>query len=227
MPLADCERLTDGLLMQPGNAVSSLAFVLAGILVPVVVRRRGGGHALLAWTFGLVLFLVGVGSVAFHGPGGPAGGWVHDASITALLLLVLAVEVGHRADWSNRQVMMSWVVAASLLMLAEGVWPRVGDPLNVPLAAFAVLSVLGPELGFYRYRLPAQAQGRRSGLLVAITLLATGAIVMLLSRTGAPLCFPDTMVQGHAVWHLLAAAGLGIYAVSVTTGADQPAAVPL
>ena len=85
MPLGDCERLVDGLLMQPVNALSSLCFVLAGGLVPVAVRRKGT-PVLLGAVFGFVLALVGVGSLLFHGPGGSLAGWVHDGSITALFL---------------------------------------------------------------------------------------------------------------------------------------------
>jgi hypothetical protein len=34
---------------------------------------------------------------------------------------------------------------------------------------------------------------------------ATGLAVNLLTRTGAPLCRPDNLLQGHAAWHLLTA----------------------
>jgi hypothetical protein len=56
-----------------------------------------------------------------------------------------------------------------------------------------------------------------------VGVLALGAIVMLLSRTGAPLCFPDAVMQGHAIWHVLAALGIGIYAVATFDLVPQPA----
>ena len=45
---------------------------------------------------------------------------------------------------------------------------------------------------------------------------------MLLSRTGAPLCFPDAVMQGHAIWHVLAAVGIGIYAAAALHVVPQP-----
>jgi hypothetical protein len=216
MPSGDCERLVDGFLAQPVNAVSSLAFVLVG--TAVMVWRRGGRQAVLGWIFGLVLVLVGLGSLAFHGPGGTIAGWAHDASITALLILIVAVEIGHRAGWSTRQIETAWAVAAAGLVLVEGAWPMVADPLNAPLAFVAVLGVVGPRVAPRRSRLYRLREGRRRAVPVGVVILGTGALIMLLSRTGGPFCAPDALVQGHAIWHVLAATGTGIYAVSVSIG---------
>ena len=32
-----------------------------------------------------------------------------------------------------------------------------------------------------------------------------GLVIWRLSHTGAPLCYPESLLQGHAVWHLLCA----------------------
>jgi hypothetical protein len=37
-------------------------------------------------------------------------------------------------------------------------------------------------------------------------------VVYLLSRTGGPACDPDAVLQGHAVWHVLTAVVLGMWA---------------
>ena len=44
----------------------------------------------------------------------------------------------------------------------------------------------------------------------AVALVAFGAAVAVnvLTRTGAPLCRPHSLVQGHAAWHILAAVAL-------------------
>ena len=212
MPAADCEHLVEGWLGQPVNALSSLAFVLAGIGVPLVARRRSGRRETLTWVFGFSLALVGIGSLAFHGPGGTFAGWLHDASISALLVLILTTELGHRAAWSARLVVTSWAIMATTLMVVEWIRPGLGDPLNAPLAFFAVLGVLGPELGRRGFR---RGSERNRGRLIGAAMVGTGAIVMLLSRTGGLFCAPDALLQGHAIWHVLAATGIGVYAVSV------------
>ena len=41
--------------------------------------------------------------------------------------------------------------------------------------------------------------------------LALGAVANVLSRTGAPLCRPDSLLQGHALWHVLTAVGAALW----------------
>ena len=62
---SDCERIVVGALAQPVLAVTSLAYVAAGIAVLCWAMRM---RALLAGTAGLVLMAVGAGSFAYHGP---------------------------------------------------------------------------------------------------------------------------------------------------------------
>jgi hypothetical protein len=220
MPVGDCERLLESWVSQPVNAVSSLAFVLVGLRLLVMFRSRSGPRPILAGAFAAVLVLVGIGSFAFHGPGGVTADWVHDGSITALLALIVALELRRRAGWSDSQVLIGWSVAAAGLVLVELLRPGVGDPLNAPLAVAAIVGVMAPQLG--PGRVP-QPDRRRQRVFAAVGVLALGAIVMLLSRTGAPLCFPDAVVQGHAIWHVLAALGIGIYAVATLDVVPQPA----
>jgi hypothetical protein len=135
---SDCERIRDGFIGQPANATSSLAFVAAA----VPVWKRGG-----AWRFvAAALAFEGVGSVAYHGPGGRASKFVHDIGLVGLLAAFLAVA---RDD------------------------PRSLRPRPLPIA------------------------------------LGTAAAVLhTLSRTGGPLCSCDSRLQGHAVFHVLAAAAV-------------------
>ena len=138
----DCERIRPGLIGQPANAASSLAFIAAAV---PIWRGATGRHR--AWRgVAAALAFEGVGSVAYHGPGGKASKFVHDVG---LLFLVLAYARVARED------------AASLR-------PR---PAALVLGACAVA-------------------------------------LHTLSRTGGPLCSCNSKLQGHAVFHLLAAAAI-------------------
>jgi hypothetical protein len=53
--------------------------------------------------------------------------------------------------------------------------------------------------------------------VVAAALLGTATAVNLLSRTGDPLCNPDSLLQGHAVWHVLTALALREWALAAFT----------
>jgi hypothetical protein len=151
---SDCEALHDGLIGQPANSMSSLAYVA----VAAYVLRRGAPPAPA-----LALALVGVGSVLYHGPMPPGAEVVHDASLVALPAAALAVA------WRRRA------------------FPR------PPTAAVAAI--------------------------------AAGAVVNLLTRTGAPLCRPDSLLQGHALWHVLTAAGTGAWLVRWFPVPEVPARV--
>ena len=76
---SDCEALHPGFLGQPANAVSSVAYVLAGL---AVWRRGGPGGPALA------LGAVGVGSVLYHGPMPAGAEAAHDGALVALAAAV-------------------------------------------------------------------------------------------------------------------------------------------
>jgi hypothetical protein len=136
--VSDCERIRPGLIGQPANTLSSLSFVAAA----APLWKRGG-----AWRWvAIALAFEGVGSVAYHGPGGRLAKFVHDIGIIGLMAAFAAV--------AREQ-------------------PSVMRPRPRPLA-----------LG------------------------AAAALLHTLSRTGGPLCSCNSRVQGHAVFHVLAAAAV-------------------
>ncbi|HKQ01713.1 MAG TPA: hypothetical protein VJ735_15415, partial [Actinomycetes bacterium] len=61
---------------------------------------------------------------------------------------------------------------------------------------------------------------RRTAYLAALGAAAAGAVCWWAGRTASPLCDPDSVLQGHAAWHLLGAAALACWALAVL---DPPA----
>ena len=51
--------------------------------------------------------------------------------------------------------------------------------------------------------------------------LSIGAGIWALSRTGGPICDPDAALQGHAVWHVLAAAGCWLVLTRSAISSDR------
>ena len=130
----DCELITDGLLAQPVNAISSLAFLVSA---SALVRSGLRIHAAL-------MAAVAVGSVLFHGFPSSMSSVAHDLAVLALVIAVAAIVL-------RRPSVVLWLPTALLL---------------------------------------------------------GGLVVWFFSRTGGPLCDPTSTVQGHAIWHLLAATGV-------------------
>jgi hypothetical protein len=64
--------------------------------------------------------------------------------------------------------------------------------------AIVALAVVTAAAAWRRRSVP------RPGAL-ALVALAAAVALNLLGRTGAPLCRPDSLAQGHAAWHVLTA----------------------
>ncbi len=196
---ADCEVLGNGWLAQPVNAWSSLAYLVAAVWV---VRRRPATVPLLG---AAALVLVAFGSFGYHGP---QPGWaeaVHDASIAALLVVLLHHAGGPRL---GRLAAVALVVAVGcVLVLPES------DALVHGTLAVAVAVV---ELRRRRQRTgPAPVADR-----IAVAALAVGVAFFVLGRTGGPLCTPSSVVQPHAGWHVATAVAAAAAFVSPRSRRD-------
>jgi hypothetical protein len=92
----DCERLHDGLVAQPVNTASALAYVAVGAWLTTRGLRAGPdgrpGPDRRSVAFGLAVAAAGFGSVDYHGPGSPAARLLHDGSLYLVVGFVAATE---------------------------------------------------------------------------------------------------------------------------------------
>jgi hypothetical protein len=169
-----------------GQPVNTLTCV--GFLVGALLIWRGRRDPVMTW----LVAAVGLGSIAFHGPMPPGSEYLHDLSIVAALAWIGLTELRKR-EW--------WPLALPAAGLAS-VAPVLADPSQGLLASGVILLQL-------------RATRRRRPRLLAVGVLAAGALIGTLSRTGGPLCDPDSWWQGHGVWHLAAAGALTLWALKV------------
>ena len=96
----DCERLHDGLIAQPGNTASALAYVAVGAWLTARGLRAGTdgrpGPDRPSVAFGLAVAAAGIGSVDYHGPGSPAARLLHDGGLYAVVGYVAWTEAARR-----------------------------------------------------------------------------------------------------------------------------------
>ena len=85
---SDCELVRDATLAQPVNALTSLAYVVAGAVVIASARRRHRPFV-AAMVFGSCVIAIGIGSVLFHGPQPAGSRLLHDLPIVVTVLFVL------------------------------------------------------------------------------------------------------------------------------------------
>lgn len=205
-PGPHCELPGSGPLLEPIAAYTSAAFVLAALaIVALAARARGLDRTRVV--FAVLVAGIGVGSFIQHGPNPAYADLLHDLPLLGTLAFVAADSL---AALVRRERVWWWwaapTVAAVPLILAA---PLAGDGAQVVVAAAAVVLTLARA----RRERPVR---RRVGW--AVGLLAVGSIIGTLSRGGWPLCDPESLWQGHAVWHVLAAAALVVLAPTLTSG---------
>jgi hypothetical protein len=185
----DCERIRPGLVGQPVNAASCLAYLAAAGWLWRRLRRSASASPEAAVFCGLVA-ANGVGGVAFHGPGDRASHWLHDTALVGTLSAMAVERAG---------------LAAGLAGVA-GVGLAVRPDATNAASLVGGLLVAGNE---------ARRRRRPSGITGALLLAAAG--INVVSRTGGPCCRPDSVIQGHAMWHALTAAALANWGAGAFT----------
>ncbi len=209
---------------EPLSTWTSLAFVVAGAAIAVAATRarRGppSGTALpdgaaatrLRVTLGVLVALIGVGSVIQHGPSPVWNPVAHDPPLLGALALVAADAV---ADLSGRRVRTWWWLTPTLLGV---VLAATSVPASTAAQVLAAVVAVAASAG-RAWRRPAV----RRRTVTALVLLAAGGGTGTLTRPGWPLCDADgplgVTLQGHAVWHVLAATALWVLAPTLGTRA--------
>jgi hypothetical protein len=199
----DCEQVRSGLLGQPANAVSAAGYLVAGGWVLVCVCRRRAAPLRYRW-FAAAVAANGVGSGLYHGPGWPGSGWCHDVAAIAVPVFIAADGLGGIRAWDDRTV--TRVGLAATAAAAAGALAR--PVTNIAMLTAATAAVLAEAVVARR----PSPRGRRPGRVVMVAALVIGVTAYLLGRTGGPLCRPDSLLQAHALWHLLTAGAMAAWA---------------
>lgn len=204
---SDCEHIGAGLLNQPVNAWSSVAYVVFGLWLVVRSIRTRGAETPVEIAYGAALASIGIGSVAFHGPVPPGARLMHDLTIAAALTVIASRSVGTLREWTPWGVLATSGVIVAIIGAVMAVAPDAGNMMTGAVGVAAVASEV------VLYRTGRQRFSSRVAKILATTvgLLIGAAVINVLGRTGGPLCDPESVFQGHAVWHILTAASFMLY----------------
>jgi len=201
-----CERAHDGHVKQPANTLSNLGFVVAGLLIAWHAGRRDtAGHVMstrVATAFACVVVLLGPASAAMHATQSEWGGHLD--------MLSMYLVAGFAASWAwtrwTRRGVRAFATAYAGCVLAcvlVGLWPHPVPVVNYAgNVAFGALLVGAVVLEVRLWRRGETATTFLYGVVALGSMLVAFGI-WLLSTNGW--CDPDSIWQGHAVWHLLCA----------------------
>jgi hypothetical protein len=199
-----CELPRSGkLLLQPANTWSSFGYVLIGCLMLVMPYGRDRASALsplAARTLGVTAIVVGIGSGLLHAT---LTLWGQFFDVLGMYLVGSFFLVAALARWRripDRAAIALYAVLCVALVVVLLVLPEVRRWLFAVLLMLAVIA----ELAFARRLRPgARIAFYIGGLIATLTAFA----IWMLDQQGV-VCAPDSMLQGHAVWHLLGATSL-------------------
>jgi Ceramidase len=191
------------LIVQPANSWSSYGYAFAGFLMIVLSQGRGWGsgfHRHAASWFGVTAIFVGLGSVLLHATLTLWGQFfdVMGMYLTSGFMLVSAV-----ARWRNmsaRQAVFLYLAVVGGLLAVLYLVPEV----RRSLFAVVLIAAIALEMIFAR---PLRHQVRVSYYLLGIIIKAVAFSIWNLDQHGL-VCAPESLFQGHAVWHLLGATSL-------------------
>lgn len=164
-------------------------------------RKRHHRHARLV---GAVVAAAGLGSVAYHGPGGRTAEWAHDVTIAGMLGVICLENLLEVRPDLERAATLTYAgtIAAVGALLARR--PQTVQVVTALLAGSALVT----EVSSRRLsRGEARLAHRAAEALMAGALLAYAA-----GRTGSPTCRPDSWVQPHGLWHTLSGAAMVAWA---------------
>lgn len=190
-------------VLQPSNSFSSFGFVFAGFLMILLARSRDWVSAfppLAASILGVAAIITGVGSVLLHAT---LTLWGQFFDVLGMYLVSGFFLVAALAKWrgiADRRAMVYYALLCGVLVAILYALPDV----RRWLFAVILLAAIILELIFARPRRPQVRTGYYIAGLVANIVAFT---IWNLDQRGQ-LCSPDSLMQGHAVWHLLGAVAM-------------------
>ncbi|MEV4517419.1 ceramidase domain-containing protein [Dactylosporangium sp. NPDC049525] len=205
-----CEAGRDWVVRQPANTFSNVGFVVAGLLIAWHAGARGdlgaaagsAGPRRRATALACLVVLLGPGSAAMHATQSALGGHLDLLS----MYLVAAFAVAYATmRWLRGGTRLLAGVFLGALAGCEviGSWdvelPVVMHPGNAVFGAL-LLTATALEVAVMRRGGTSARHGYAYGSFAAIL---TAFAIWNVSK--AWLCDPHSLVQGHAIWHLLCA----------------------
>ena len=197
-----CEATGGGLLAQPVDAISSLAFVALGVWV-VIARHElpgaGNREHRLVPIAGVILLIIGLGSFLYHATLSYLGQFLDIFGMYLFGVFLILGALYRSGKLSFRAAVIVFVVANVVLAVVQYAVP---DARRILFAA-----ILVP--GLVLESLPSTTGHTRSGWRLRYLAPAIGLVVVAFAFWAIDqaelVCDVASLWQGHGVWHVLTA----------------------
>ncbi len=205
-----CEASHPGLIKQPANTWSNLGFIFAGITIAwqlskgtFSANRNTITQSFFYGTFfACIVVLLGPGSMAMHATEASMGGWFDMLSMYLICSFTFAYAMERFFSFSAVWFFVIFVLSLGTCLYVQELpyhVPIVGFLGNFIFALFITLTVIFELLNTYVRKLEHQ---KKYGFLSLGSLLLA-FLIWNLWQDDSYLCDPQSLIQGHAIWHLL------------------------
>lgn len=201
-----CEADRGGGVRQPANTWSNLAYVFLGLLILGAGVRPGAANPFRSdpahvWAYGLTAVALGLTSAWFHASLTFLGEWFDGMSMYLLVSLLVA----HNLRRGGAVGRTGFLAAYGVLGVASGLFLAFSPVLRKESFGALVASLVVAEV--WARRRSAALDGRWFAAAFASFIVAFGIWLLDYYRI---VCSPGSLLQGHAVWHLLCAGTIGL-----------------
>lgn len=193
-----CEAVRPSGIRQPANSLSSLSFVVVAVFVVLAwarsSARRQDTHFLL---YAFTLLVVGLGSAYFHATLSFRGQFIDVLGMYLIGTFALLYGIGRLRDLTGARFGASYAALNAVLAMLL-YWLPVVRRVAFGLIIVAVLVV---EATIRRKGL---TSGDSRYLKRAVGVMSVAFVIWIFDYTRT-ICDPTSLMQGHAIWHMLGA----------------------
>ena len=209
-----CEAWKEGPIREVVNTWSNLAFIAAGLYIAWELMRGTYGqnensftqNSFYATFFPCLVVLIGPSSMALHATNTLPGQFFDRLS----MYLVASFLMSYSAQRFFNLKPFHFVFLF-LFSVLGAVWAHFQNFYflfdysgRAVFALYMVITIVVESLNVYRQKWHRQTRW----LLFSVASLAVAFTIWNLSKTGAPLCDPASLIQGHGIWEVLSAVAL-------------------
>lgn len=208
-----CERLRTGVIRQPVNTWSNLAFISVGVMALAVavhdftlapLPKRANlmrTNCVYPIIYGAVTVLIGLGSTLYHSSLAFVWQTVDVTSIYLLASFMLLYNLSRMRRMKGGVFVGIYLLANLVMGYAAIRWPGTRRYIVVLL----ILAVLVCEIIVCKKRRPRTDIRFFQAALVSLALAGVSWVLDI----GRVLCLPNSLLQAHALWHVFMAMTIG------------------
>ncbi len=217
-----CETFHEGLVVQPGNTWSNLLAVIIGLYIAwesdsyqslkeikqLDDNSEGLKKSPLLYKGPFVLVYanlvcaIGTGSMFFHGSMTTWGGLIDNITMNTFVSFLFLWDIKRLFKLDDKLFVFIYV-GANIIGAWFSLVPHLGRKMFGVLAGFMagleLLILILQKIGLIRIKRSIKL------FIYSIGTFGLAVVVWTLSKTGGPWCLPDSILQGHALWHFLVA----------------------